>query len=185
MVLKKEFLDAVNLFQSLFFILNTKLNYKLIFLDPTLSTNYSINNLKKLGFTVALNTTYATITKTSALNTLKSKCKATSLICIAGGAKGQDNLDLIACANCFNVLTQTKTINTPKLYSGVYWYFTPNYSFGFSYKSNIDQNPSDQADQNDYYRLSWNLDKSGGQRLGENLDLGSSNNYSKYAFILA
>lgn len=115
---------------------------------------------------------------------MKTRCKSSSLICVAGGLKNQDKLTVIGCANCFSVLSQTKTLNSPKILSGIYWYYTPNFSFGFAQTPEINQNTWDNTDLTSNYKLSWNLDKAGGQRLGNLTDLGSSTDYMKYVYVL-
>lgn len=100
---------------------------------------------------------------------------------MAAGSTSSDTLSLISCGPCSQVLKATQ-LNTPKLFTGTYWYLTQNYSFGFSPNANITQSRHDQYDSNDALRLSWVIDSGAGVRLGKS-GLISSSAYSKYIFI--
>ena len=71
---------------------------------------------------------------------------------------------------------QTTVLNTPHLSNGVYWYFTPGKSFGFLSDSDLHQATADIGYTNPYTRLSWNLSKYGGYRLG--ISIPSDDEYS-------
>jgi hypothetical protein len=45
--------------------------------------------------------------------------------------------------------------NEPQLANGVWWYNTPNYSFGFSATSVVQQTSCDTASSDPEYRLCW------------------------------
>ena len=67
-------------------------------------------------------------------------------------------------------------LNTPHESNGVYWYFTPGKSFGFLSDSDLHQATADIGYTNPYTRLSWNLSKYGGYRLG--ISIPSDDEYS-------
>ena len=64
---------------------------------------------------------------------------------------------------------RTTALNTPHLSNGVFWYFTPEKSFGFLRDTDLKQEPAeDTGTTNIEARLSWNLDGHGGYRVGDN-----------------
>lgn len=91
---------------------------------------------------------------------------------------------VVACGNCINILANKTALNDTKLVDGVYWYFTPNQSFGFSPSPIIQQDSADIYDDNiDNQRVSWHLDQGvGGYRLG--ILNPFSNNYYKVILII-
>ena len=92
-------------------------------------------------------------------------------------------MNLVACGPCLSITQQT-TLKMPKLYNGVYWYFTPNYSFGFSDTSTINQNVADSYNASNNLRLSWHMDQTcGGYRLGKIVNLNYNTTYYKYVFL--
>ena len=69
-------------------------------------------------------------------------------------------------------------LNTPHLSNGAYWYFTPGKSFGFLKDTDLHQEPTaDIGTTNPESRLSWNLSKYGGYRVGNNLRLSETVDY--------
>ena len=68
-------------------------------------------------------------------------------------------------------------LNKPHESNGVYWYFTPGKSFGFLGDDTLEQATADIGDTNPRSRLSWNLSKYGGYRVGNNLRLGETVDY--------
>ncbi|CAF0838132.1 unnamed protein product [Brachionus calyciflorus] len=150
---------------------------------PKLAKNYSITYLQEKKFIKVYDVLYSYITIQSDLDNIKNKCNINSILCAGGGLVGSDVLDLVACANCYSVLTPTEK-NKPVLIEEVYWYMTPDHSFGFSPNATIDQNSADIFDTTNPFRLSWHLNISfGGYRLGQLTGLNNDNNYKKYIFI--
>ena len=91
---------------------------------------------------------------------------------------------ILSCAYCSDISRQT-LLNTPALSedSGVYWYYTPSISFGFSVSPIILQNSIDSYNSTDETKLSWSLDSSGNSRLGSLINSSNLNNFQKVAFI--
>ncbi|CAF0991711.1 unnamed protein product [Brachionus calyciflorus] len=142
---------------------------------------YSICSLINNGFLKVLDQFYSFNTTTLDLMNARSNCNSNSILCAAGGLVNSDILELVACGNCFQIMTNT-TLNTPKLVGSVYWYLTPGKSFGFSPSFTISQTTSDQFNLSDPQRLSWHLDQPiGGWRLG-NLSL-NDNSYRKVLLV--
>jgi hypothetical protein len=138
--------------------------------DYILTSNIKIDELFIQGFQTVYDQLYSHNTTENELNDVKSKCNKDSIICI-GGADSNNKLLLVSCGLCLNILTAT-TPNQPRLVNGAWWYFTPGKSFGFAPNSTINQ---DRADNfgckykgycDDPKRLSWDLDGTGGWRLG-------------------
>ena len=108
------------------------------------------------------------------------------------GAKASTGATFLLGA--FGLATNVTAIthrDTPHLSNGVYWYRTPNTSFGFLDNTNLQQSPADKGTVNPHSRLSWTLDSSfydvadadlGGYRAGENIDLGFSKGFKKIIF---
>ena len=99
---------------------------------------------------------------------------------VGGRATGSSTFKLGAFDTSAVILTQT-FLNTPHLSNGVYWYFTPSNSFGFSRNPLIEQNEADTLSIDGDARLSWHLDVGvGGFRLGSiPPDLNDATNYEK------
>lgn len=148
---------------------------------PILKTNFSMSKLINLNFRKIYDVGYGSTTTYSNLYALRSECTSKTIICAAGGKQNSDNLNLISCANCFDVLNETVS-NKPKFCNGAYWYFTSGTSFGFAPNSIINQSSCDTTDYSDNLRLCWHLVSSSGWRLG-NLTNLSSDTYRKYIFV--
>lgn len=103
-----------------------------------------------------------------------------SILCFAGGPTGSDTLSVVACGDCFSIITDT-LLNQPVFHGAAYWYMTNTYSFGFSDVSSITQNPADQFDMTDQYKMSWNLNGGPGSRVGTKISNGSD--FKKYVFL--
>ncbi|CAF1007353.1 unnamed protein product [Brachionus calyciflorus] len=113
----------------------------------------------------------------------KSYCTSNSILCVGGSLNNSDILELVACANCLQILTNT-TVNSPKLVGSVYWYMTPGVSFGFSPSSTIIQNPTDVYKLSDPLRLSWCINLNyRSWRLGTLTNLTSKTLYKKLLFV--
>ncbi|CAF0922766.1 unnamed protein product [Brachionus calyciflorus] len=131
-----------------------------------LATNYSISSMINNGFEKVFDKFYSHQTNYSDIANATRNCNSNSIFCAGGGLINSDFLDLVACGNCFQILTNT-TLNTPKLVGSVYWYLTPGKSFGFSPSFKITQATSDTYNESDPLRLSWHIDQPlGGWRLG-------------------
>ena len=110
-------------------------------------------------------------------------CNYSTLMCVGGSDFVRDDiLRVVACSNCLSITTQT-TLNQPVYSGSAYWYFTQDYSFGFSPDSRIIQLRADIHDQNSNQRLSWHLDTNGGWRLGNLVNLDNNAAYSKKVFL--
>lgn len=156
-----------------------------------IAKDVSIKAMLSSGYWLVYNNTYGHISKSSEMDEIGKRCKGSTSLCLAGGETGSDNLNLIACGNCFIIL-QRKLINKPILDSGVYWHFNQGNSIGFSDTSLIRQAQTNIQDcdaslsscPNDNI-LSWRLDNSvaGGFRLGSIIWLNFDTNYRKYVFL--
>jgi len=130
-----------------------------------------MNTLLNQGFKTVFDQLYSNSITETDLNNIKTQCNQNSLICV-GGADSNNNLLLVSCGSCLDILTATIR-NQPRFVNGAWWYFTPDYSFGFAPNSNINQNTADGFDcinnnwsiLKDSNRLSWHL-SGGGWRLG-------------------
>ena len=157
---------------------------KKLFIGHGYAFSVSISNLTNSGFTIVYKAPYSNATKKADLDNIFNQCKnKISTVCF-GGAGSTNTLALLACAYC-NDVSKTTSINTPALNadSGLYWYYTPSYSFGFATSSSISQAKGDTSNLADAARLSWNLDGTGGYRLGTFYTATSLTDYSKYAFV--
>ena len=152
-------------------------------LVPGLQNDYSVNSLINMGFTTIYNKTYGSITKDSDISDLKRNCTYESLLCVGAGLTGNDNMRLVACGYCLNVLNVT-ALNTPNYVGSAYWYYTPTKSFGYSPTNSITQNSCDNSNTDDNLRLCWHTDNgSGGYRAGNVIGLNYDVSYSKYVFF--
>ncbi|CAF1094151.1 unnamed protein product [Brachionus calyciflorus] len=150
---------------------------------PGLTRQYSITSLLTNGFYKVYDVFYDNYTLGSDFDRIKDQCSIYSILCAGCGSVDSDILDLVACANCYSVLTPTEQ-NKPVLVGEAYWYMTSPLSFGFSPNSTIYQNSADTFNSSDQFRLSWHFGQSaGGWRLGNLIDLNSNRNYKKYIFI--
>ena len=117
--------------------------------------------LDSYGCSVCYLKTYATVTTSDNIR----HCTSPYLF-VGGRATDCSTFKLGAFDLSSVILTQTLR-NTPNLSNGVYWYFTPSLSFGFSRNPLILQNEADVSPIDGDARLSWHLDLNvGGFRLG-------------------
>ena len=115
------------------------------------------------------NKPYNWFTTKNEIDSFRSKCNVSSVLCFAGGSS--DYILLAACGNYF-AITTIISINSPVYDSGVWWYYTPGQSFGFSPTNIISQTSADSHSEGAEYRLSWHLDQNvGGWRLGSLIGL--------------
>ncbi|CAF0966961.1 unnamed protein product, partial [Brachionus calyciflorus] len=117
----------------------TSINSSTILSNYSLLTrNYPISNLTNNGFQKVYDQFYSHVTMYSDLELARTYCNSTSILCAGGSLTNSDILELVACGNCLQILTET-TLNSPNLVGSVYWYMTPDLSFGFSPSSIIFQ----------------------------------------------
>ena len=91
-----------------------------------------------------------------------------------------DDEFLIGAFGLASEVQRFTVLNKPHESNGVYWYFTPGKSFGFLGDDTLEQATADIGDTNPDSRLSWNLSKYGGYRVGRDLRLGESERYGLY-----
>jgi len=104
-------------------------------------------------------------------------------MCVGGGAPASGILNLVACAKCLAITTQTKP-NETRLHGLAYWYMSPQLSFGFSHLSQISLIQADINTDEGYLRLSWHLNlSSGGWRLGNVTTLNNEDKLYKKIFL--
>ena len=151
---------------------------------PGLVNYYNQSELLNAGFRMIFSYPYNQATSTLDIMNIRNQCNTNSIICVGGMENLVTNeiLRVLACANCLSVTTQT-IVNQPKLVGEAYWYFTPNYSFGFAPTSEMNQWNGDQFDKSSNLRVSWHLDTNGGYRLGNLFPLNINPNYSKRVFL--
>ncbi|CAF1097323.1 unnamed protein product, partial [Brachionus calyciflorus] len=149
---------------------------------PGLRTNYYLNNLISLGFTLIYDQFYSHATTSLELDNIKNQCNINSILCVGGGLVNSTILDVVSCAICRSVLTPTE-LNKPDYVGSAYWYMTSPYCFGFSPVYNISQDLADNIDIENPLRLSWHLDGNGGWRIGKVMHLNSDQSYKKYIFL--
>jgi hypothetical protein len=161
------------------------INIFYIFQVPGLVNYYNQSELLNAGFRLIFNSPYAQPTTIYDIQNIRYLCVKESIICVGGmepSSVTTEILRVLACANCLNATTQTN-LDEPNLVGEAYWYFTPNYSFGFAPTSKIDQNEADLFDKNSNLRVSWHLNGRGGYRLGNTGNLNSNTNHFKKVFL--
>jgi hypothetical protein len=152
---------------------------------PGLVNYYNQSELLKAGFRLIFNYPYNQPTTIYDILNIRNQCSGESIICVGGmepSSVTTEVLRVLACANCLSVTTQTN-LDQPKFVGQAYWYFTPNYSFGYAPTSEIDQYNGDQFEKSSNLRVSWHLDARGGYRLGNIMSLNSNANYFKKVFL--
>ena len=107
-------------------------------------------------------------------------CLPATILCMAGSDSENNNLLLlVACGNCSVVLNITP-VNTPHFHNGVYWYYTrEDGSIGYAPNATITQASADNFDYNNNQRVSWDIDGTGGWRLGSLTSIDRSSRYYK------
>jgi hypothetical protein len=130
------------------------------------------------------NYTYSHVTTSEEIIGIRSQCSLSSIICVGGNRFDESHLRVLACANCFNVISQFLS-NQPQFNEGgAYWHFRDGESFGFApISGTIDQNSTDLIGQSSNFTLSWHLNGSGGGTLGNLTDLNDDTKYYKKIFI--
>lgn len=100
------------------------------------------------------------------------ECVGPYLFVGAGVYSPQRRFSIILGA--FGSVAKVQTVtarNSPNLFNGVYWYFTPGESFGFLNDTNLMQNKGDTGTSYPASRLSWILDSGvGGYRAGKKIN---------------
>ena len=129
----------------------------------------SLSYFTNSGFKIIYNFPYGHVSVSTEINSISKTCSASSVLCYGCYNRKQPNTLLtIACGNCNSVTTKT-TLDKPHYENGVYWYFTPQYSFGYSNIPSIQQGQADTIDQSSTKKVSWHLDlNAGGWRCGNN-----------------
>ena len=98
---------------------------------------------------------------------------------------------LISCGECLSIINFTN-LNSPVLINSAYWYFTEDYSFGFSPSSTILQAKCDIYDIQNNQRMCWQLNKlskrdlngkTGGSRIGSEIDLDGDSARVKQIYL--
>ena len=117
------------------------------------------------------------------METIKSSCLPSTVLCLGGRDSTNDVLLVVSCGLCSVVLTPTAK-NTPNLHNGAYWYYSPDIilsqSMGFAPTATINQYNTDTYDTSNNQRVSWNLDNGyGGWRLGSLMNLYNNSPYYK------
>ncbi len=145
------------------------------------TTNFSYQYLTLKGYAIVYEKNYSHATTYSEIIDIRNTCAETTTLCAGGNCNqtGNSFKNVVACGNCL-VITRNTTKNLPVQNGSVYWYLTPNLSFGFATSNQIYQNLSDTLNQYDEDRLSWNLNGDGGWRMGS--IYGSNTNCRKYLF---
>ena len=97
-----------------------------------------------------------------------------------GARKSQDSTFLLGAYDSTDNILQETELNTPHLSNGVYWYFSPGYSFGFLGNADLHQNAADIGGTLPYSRLSWHIDQNiGGFRAGLHTYLDNDHSWQK------
>ena len=137
-----------------------------------------------MEYELVYNYTYDHATTTEEIQHIRTQCNSSTLMCVGGsGPDSDDILRVVACSDCLSITTQTQ-LNLPVFSGSAYWYFTPEYSFGFAPDSFIIQTLADAHEQSSNQRLSWHLNGSnGGWRLGNIVKLNNATSYSKKVFL--
>ena len=131
------------------------------------------------NYILLFNQTYLYAVQNSDITGLNVYCHSRSVLCLGGGLISGSTFIVIGCALCSQVLNQT-VFNTPIFAGGAYWYFTPDYSIGFSPTADIAQLYGDVNDPNSNQRLSWHLNGDGGYRAGSTT---ADDQLMKYIYI--
>ena len=139
--------------------------------------------LTKYGYSSIYSVLYNVPTTNTDMSGIRARCQSSSSICV-GGTDLLDNILLMACGNCYNIMTNTSR-TVPRLVNDVWWYYTQGSSFGFAPAWQITQNPTDTTLIGGENRLSWTLTgSSGGYRVGTNTNLNTSNSFKKFVYLL-
>ena len=150
---------------------------------PGLANDVNTNVLANLGFREVYNYPYSHATLLNEILAIRAQCKSSTIMCVGGGAPESGILNLVACAKCLDITTQTIR-NEARLYGLAYWYMTPQLSFGFSRLPQITQNIADTGTIEANSRLSWHLNLiSGGWRLGNFTALDNEKKLYKKIFL--
>jgi len=150
--------------------------------------NVSEQTLRDNGWTLRYEQTYSTQNSSTGIEFRPSE----SFMIVTGKSIGSNVLTTVAAAPTNSIFTATSR-NAPQLLNGTYWYYTPDWSFGYSPTNVISQSSADttgcgDATQynecaSDPSRLSWHLSGGGGYRLGNagwiNSDGAGGNLYLK------
>ena len=72
------------------------------------------------GYTNIFNQPYSQLTSNADVDTWRTYCNADTIMCLGGGPAGSDQIRVLACGNCYAILTVT-VLNTPVLNGLAYW----------------------------------------------------------------
>ena len=148
---------------------------------PGLLNYVSYSALLNAGYSDIFNQPYSQATSNLDVGSWIAYCNADAMLCIGGGAAGDDLIRVLACGNCYAITTVT-AMNTPALNGLAWWYYTTTNSIGFSPDSIVTQNNADTYDMASELRLSWHTDGvSGGYRAGSLASYGTD--LQKYVFV--
>ena len=142
-----------------------------------------MSSLTNQGYSYVYNEPYSHSTTKSEMETIKSSCLPSTVLCLGGRDSTNDVLLVVSCGLCSVVLTPTAK-NTPNLHNGAYWYYSPDISgsrsIGFAPNSIINQYTADYYDLSNNQRVSWRLTGYlAGWRLGSLTYLDSDSRYYK------
>lgn len=141
------------------------------------SHNILLSSLS-LSWEIIYDFPYSHTTTVEELRELRPQCNNNIIV---GAMQGDSAMTLsIAAMGPAEVLSLDSPLNQPTKFRNVYWYLTPNRSFGFAPSSTtINCNTADTG-ENDHAenRLSWHLNK-GGYRAGAFTKLNDSSEWRK------
>jgi hypothetical protein len=148
-----------------------------------IQNNIPISTLTNKGYSYVYNKPYNHKTISSEMDEIKNSCLPTSILCLGGRDSTNDVLSVVSCGLCSVIFNETPK-NTPNLYNGAYWYYSPDesdiQSMGFAPNSTINQFSADYFDHSNNQRVSWHLNDSiGGWRLGSLIELNDDTRYYK------
>ena len=130
---------------------------------------------------------YSHYTTKSEMETIKSSCLPSTVLCLGGRDSTNDVLLVVSCGLCSVVLTPTAK-NTPNLHNGAYWYYSPDIiyskSMGFAPNATITQGSADNYDTSNYQRVSWHLQGDDGWRLGSLNGNDGTLDYTRYYKVI-
>ena len=147
---------------------------------PGLVNYVSLTNLNDSGYINIYNQPNSAFTLETDVSTWADYCDEYSILCLAGGVAGSDQMRVLACGNCLSV-TNFTIVNIPAFNGLAWWFHTSAYSIGFAPNSTVNQGACDIYDLSSELRLSWHTTGTqGGYRAGTLLSYG--NYVQKYVF---
>jgi len=125
------------------------------------------------------------------LSSINSSCTQGSIICVGASLNGSNTMLLLSCGECQSIINFTQ-LNSPVFINSAYWYFTQDYSFGFSPSSTILQEKCDIYDIQNNLRMCWLMNKlskrdlnviTGGSRIGTEINLDGDSTHVKQIYL--